>query len=86
MVQLSWFYGIKISMFYSDHLPPHFHANYGDYDAIVDIQKAKIINGKLPKKQASLVIAWVYLHQDELMENWQRAYHNKEMFKIDPLV
>jgi hypothetical protein len=73
-------------MFYSDHLPPHFHANYGDYDAIVDIQKAKIINGKLPKKQASLVIAWVYLHQDELMENWQRAYHNKEMFKIDPLV
>jgi len=86
LVQLSWFYGIKISMFYSDHLPPHFHANYGDYDAIVDIQKAKIINGKLPKKQASLVIAWVYLHQDELMENWQRAYHNKEMFKIDPLV
>jgi hypothetical protein len=72
-------------MFYSNHLPPHIHVNYGDYDAIVDIQKAKIINGKLPKKQASLIIAWVYLHQDELMDNWQRACHNKEMFKIDPL-
>nr|WP_156276183.1 DUF4160 domain-containing protein [Moorella glycerini] len=33
MVQISWFYGIKISMFYDEHLPPHFHVEYGEYHA-----------------------------------------------------
>ncbi|MBC7343341.1 MAG: DUF4160 domain-containing protein [Clostridia bacterium] len=85
MVQISWFYGIKISMYYDEHLPPHFHAEYGDHHAIVDIQRAVIIRGYLPKKQASLVIAWTLLHQDELMDNWHNAYNHKELFKIDPL-
>ncbi|WP_422880234.1 DUF4160 domain-containing protein [Moorella sulfitireducens] len=43
------------------------------------------MKGQLPKKQASLVIAWTLLHQDELMDNWHNAYHKKELFKIDPL-
>ena len=85
MVQISWFYGIKISMFYKDHLPPHFHVEYADYNAIIDIQKAVIIEGKLPKKQASLIIAWTFLHNDELMDNWHRAFNRNELFKIDPL-
>lgn len=85
MVQISWFYGIKVSMYYDEHLPPHFHVEYGEYHAIVDIQKAVIIKGELPKKQASLVISWTLIHQDELMDNWHNAYHKKELFKIDPL-
>lgn len=85
MVQLSWFFGIKVSMYYSDHMPPHFHVEYGDYRAIIDIQKPRVIEGRLPKKQLQLVLAWTYLHQDELMDNWDRACHKKELFKIDPL-
>jgi hypothetical protein len=85
MVQLSWFYGIKVSMYYSEHMPPHFHVEYGDHTAEVDIPKIRVIQGRLPKKQLNLILAWTVLHQDELMDNWHRAFSKQEMFKIDPL-
>ena len=30
MPEISLFYGIRITMYWSDHNPPHFHAEYGD--------------------------------------------------------
>jgi len=85
LVQVSWFYGIKISMYYKERQPPHIHVEYGDYTAEVDIQKVKVVQGKLPKKQLNVVLAWTIIHQDELIENWHRAYNKKDLFKIDPL-
>ena len=38
MPEVSLFYGIRITMFYSDHNPPHFHAEYAGNKALVDIQ------------------------------------------------
>ena len=38
MPEISLFCGIRITMFYSDHNPPHFHAEYGGCKALVDIQ------------------------------------------------
>lgn len=45
MPEISLFYGIRITMFYSDHNPPHFHAEYAGHKALVDIQSACVIRG-----------------------------------------
>ena len=73
-------------MFYRDHNPPHFHAIYGDYEALIDIQKNEIISGTLPPRVLGLVVEWTALHQDELMINWERSKNKEELLKIEPLV
>ena len=35
-------------MFWADHPPPHFHAIYGEYEAVIDILTSEIIQGQLP--------------------------------------
>ena len=37
MPEISRFYGIVIGMFYHEHRPPHFHARYGEYEAVIRI-------------------------------------------------
>lgn len=37
MPEISRFFGIVIKMFWDDHKPPHFHAFYGDEQALIDI-------------------------------------------------
>ena len=37
MPEISRFFGIIIRMYFGDHLPPHFHAEYGEHRAVVDI-------------------------------------------------
>jgi Domain of unknown function (DUF4160) len=43
MPELSRFYGIIIRMFWRDHPPAHFHAIYGSYEAIIEIETSEII-------------------------------------------
>lgn len=45
MPQISYFLGVIIRMFYRDHNPPHFHAVYADFEAIIDIEKMKSLAG-----------------------------------------
>ena len=87
MPTISMFYGIIIRMYYapSEHPPPHFHVYYGKYRASVDIQTCEITQGKLPKKQSRLVIAWAELHQEELMANWTLLMNGEKLFNIQPL-
>ncbi|WDN87121.1 hypothetical protein BuS5_00089 [Desulfosarcina sp. BuS5] len=87
MPTISMFYGIIIRMYYapSKHPPPHFHVYYGEYRASVDIQTCEITQGKLPKKQSRLVIAWAELHQEELMANWTLLMNGEKPFNIQPL-
>jgi len=58
MPQISYFLGVIIRMFYHDHNPPHFHAAYGDFEAIIDIEKNELISGYLPPRVLGLVIEW----------------------------
>ena len=85
MPEISLFRGIRISMYYSDHSPPHFHAVYGDYRCLVDIQNGCVIRGSLPARQLKLVLAWNELHTDELMQNWELSRDNKPLIEIEPL-
>ena len=69
MPRLSEFYGIVIYMYWEDHQPPHFHAIYGEHEALVRIDDGSFLRGKLPRTAARLVREWADLHQGELTAN-----------------
>lgn len=85
MPTISEFFGILILMFYSDHAPPHFHARYGDDEALIQISPLGLLKGKLPPRALSLVIEWAQVHQKELLNEWNNASNNKKLQKIPPL-
>lgn len=85
MPLISEFFGIKIYMYWAEHNPPHFHAEYGGNTAIISITDAVVIKGLLPVKQLKLVLAWCEIHRDELMQNWDSAAEHLELHQIDPL-
>jgi hypothetical protein len=86
MPEISRFLGIIIYIRYNEHNPPHFHAEYGDYNAAFLINELKMIKGKLPQRVKSLVIEWADLHRDELLKDWELAQENKSLNKIKGLV
>ena len=86
MPEISLFYGIRITMNWADHNPPHFHVSYADYNATVLIEEGVISSGYLPKRQTKLVLAWAELHQDELMQNWELSRDHQPLNPIAPLV
>ena len=85
MPEISLFYGIKVTMYYDDHNPPHFRATYSDYEVSVDILNLEVRDGKFPNLQLKMLLGWAAFHQIELLENWELARENKTLFKIEPL-
>jgi len=59
MPEICRFYGIIIKMFFEDHNPPHFHAEYGSFEALVEVDTLAIIGGKLPPRALGLVMEWL---------------------------
>lgn len=86
MPEISLFYGIRITMYYDDHNPPHFHAEYNNNKAIIDIINVQVNRGYLPSKQLKIVLAWCAIHQDELMQNWELSKNDEPLNKIAPLI
>jgi hypothetical protein len=85
MPQISQFFGIIIKMFYDEHNPPHFHAQYGDYGCSIDIRTLGVMEGSLPPRALGLVIEWATLHQQELMDNWHSVEQQASLRRIEPL-
>ena len=85
MPEISRFYGIIVSMFYSEHNPPHFHARYGEYKMTVDIGSLRILEGNFPPRALGLVVEWASLHKEELLSDWELAAKNCLPEKIKPL-
>jgi len=56
--KIAEFYGIAIYMYYRDHGVPHFHAIYGDHEAVIAIQGFRVLEGQLPRRALALVRAW----------------------------
>lgn len=82
---ISLFRGIRITMYYSDHNPPHFHAEYGGKTVLVDVLSGCVLKGALPARQLKLILAWNELHREELMQNWELAREGMPLNSIDPL-
>jgi len=82
MPEISRFLGIIISMYFDEHNPPHFHVQYNDFRATLDVRTLNISAGSLPARVRGLVEEWAESHQDELLSMWE----TKEFHRIAPLV
>lgn len=51
--------GIKIQIFSGEHRPPHFHANYNEFDVVIEIESGNIYAGDLPNKQLKKTLDWL---------------------------
>ena len=73
MPVISLFFGIIIRMYHNDHAPPHFHASYQGFEALIRIADGGVMAGSMPKKALRIVQEWADRHRDELDANWQRG-------------
>ena len=85
MPEISRFFGIVIRMFYNDHAPPHFHAEYGEHEALVEIESLEVYAGDLPRRALALVREWAALHRDQLRLDWTLARSGRPPDPIAPL-
>lgn len=81
MPEIARFYGIIIKIFFGDHPTPHFHAVYGEYIALFNIETLDMIEGDLPIRAKKLVAEWASTYQSELMNIWE----TQEFRKLPPL-
>jgi len=72
-------------MFHKDHNPPHFHVEYGNIEATINIKNLTLLTGRLSPRVMGLVIEWASIHQSELLSEWEKAKSRQELGKIDPL-
>ena len=82
---ISAFFGILVQMFWRDHDPPHFHAVYGEHEAIIDIRTLRLTRGFLPPRVLSLVREWASMHRAELLEDWNLCRELRDPKPIPPL-
>ncbi len=88
MPVISVFYGLIIMMYFYDnkkHHLPHIHVKYQNDEAVFSIIDGNLIEGKLPKNKIKLVEAWIEIHREDLIADWQLAIEGQQIFKIEPL-
>ena len=88
MPVISMFYGIIISLYFLDnlrHQQPHIHARYQNSEAVISIPDGEVLEGELPRSKMKLVLAWIEIHQEDLIADWQLAANGQTPYKIDPL-
>lgn len=81
MPEIARFYGIIIKLFFGDHPPPHFHAVYGEFVGLFDIETLEMIEGDLPIRAKKLVTEWATINKTELKRMWD----NQEFHKLPSL-
>jgi len=79
---ISNFYGITVTMYYNDHMPPHIHARYAEYEASVLIDSGEVIEGNLPNRAELLTKEWISNNKEELLIQWE----TKKFKKLPPLL
>lgn len=75
-------------MYYLDtkqHSLPHIHVKYSEMEAVYEIPTGKLLEGSLPSNKEKLLLAWIEIHQEDLMADWELAVTGNQVFKIDPL-
>ena len=88
MPTISMFYGILVAIFFEEserHHLPHIHVRYSGEKASVAIEDGRILAGGFPPKQLKMVQAWIEIHKDELLADWELAISGEEPFRIAPL-
>ena len=88
MPAISMFYGIIVYLYFYDnerHHLPHIHVRYQGMKASISLSDGELIEGSIPPAKLRLVQAWIEIHREELMANWELAVNGEQPFKIPPL-
>jgi len=88
MPVISMFYGIIVRMFFMDtdkHHAPHIHVQYAEETAVIRIPDGVVLEGEIKSPKLKLIQAWIEIHQDELMADWQISVEGQPVFRIQPL-
>jgi hypothetical protein len=82
------FYGIIVHLYFMDnkrHHKPHIHVTYQELEAVISIPEGELLEGSIPANKMKLLLAWVEIHRDELMADWELASKGQLPYKIEPL-
>ena len=87
MPTISMFFGIIVRMYFApkEHNPPHIHVYYQDESAVIEIETGNLLGGTLGKKQLKLVAAWIEIHKESLLANWDLCQKGEKPFSVSPL-
>lgn len=88
MPTISMFYGIIVKLSSEDNENyrfPHIHVHYENQTACIAVEDGRILSGDFPRKQLLLVQAWIEIHQDELVANWEITVEGEQPFSVSPL-
>ena len=88
MPVISMFYGIIVHLYFMDnkrHHKPHIHVTYQEQEAVISIPEGELLEGSIPANKMKLLLAWVEIHRDELMADWELASKGQLPYKIEPL-
>lgn len=87
MPTICMFFGIIVRMYNEKggkHSAPHIHAEYQEYNIVIDLE-GNVLEGEFPKSKQKLLEAWIEIHRDELEANWKLLSSGDGFFKIEPL-
>ena len=84
MPRVSQFFGVVVSMYFNDHLPSHFHAEYGEFEAVYSIETLELLRGQIPQRTHNMVVEWALLHRAELRTNWERTHNRCRCERLSP--
>jgi hypothetical protein len=82
------FYGVIIYLYFLDTKRlylPHIHAKYQNDEAVYSISDGAKLEGEIPPSKEKFVDAWIEIHREELMADWDIAVNGNPVFKIEPL-
>lgn len=88
MPVISMFYGIIVSLYFMDnrrHKRPHLHVKYQEDEAVISLPEGELLEGSIPPAKMKLLLAWIEIHRDELMADWELAAKGEQPYKIEPL-
>ncbi|MBL8573361.1 MAG: DUF4160 domain-containing protein [Hyphomicrobiaceae bacterium] len=74
--------GAQLVLYPKDHLPPHLHALFGEYEAMISIATGDILQGKIPGPKAQAIRAWLKLHREEVAFAWSELRAGRNVGRI----
>jgi hypothetical protein len=82
---ISVFFGIIIRMYYKEHEPAHFHAEYQNQQGKFDFAGEMAVGNIQSRTALRLIKEWAVTHEAELRVNWEQMKGGRPLNGIAPL-
>jgi uncharacterized protein DUF4160 len=63
--------GVRIIIYPKNHLPPHLHVKFAEYEAMISIVTGDVLEGSLPRAKQRAVRDWLSTHREQVAYVWQ---------------